>query len=78
MSPRPQTFPYSALRRLRPATAFGSEFWACGRQWLYNSTAVLLWDWTYPIIGIRINGLTSVKGSNTDLKSQNTVTEWTV
>ena len=28
------------------------------------------------MIGIGIKGLTSVKGENTDLKSQNTVTEW--
>ena len=30
------------------------------------------------MIGIGTKGLTSVKGNNTDLKSQSTVTEWTV
>ena len=30
------------------------------------------------MIGVGINGLTSVEGDNRDLKSQNTVTEWTV
>ena len=29
------------------------------------------------MIGIGIRELTSVDGNNTDLKSQNTVTEWT-
>ena len=32
--------------------------------------AVLLWDWTYPVIEVRIKGLTFVKDNNTDLKSR--------
>ena len=40
---------------------------------------MLFWDWTYPKIRLGIKGLTSqaVEGNNTNLKSQNAVTEWT-
>ena len=44
--------------------------------WVFE-WAVLRWNRTYFMIGTGINGLTSVEGNNTDLKSQNTVTEWT-
>ena len=47
-----------------------------GSHWVI-AWPVLLCDWTYLVFGIGINGLTSVKGDKTDLKSQNTVTEWT-
>ena len=48
-----------------------------GSYWVIECT-VLLWDWTYPMIGTWIKGLTSGESINTDLKSQDTVTEWTV
>ena len=49
---------------------------ASGSHWVIACT-VLLWDWTYPMIGTGIKELTSGEGINTDLKSQNTVTKWT-
>ena len=50
--------------------------WSANQSW--SRWVILLWDWTYPMIGIWIEGLKSGEGTSTDLKLQKTVSESTV